>query len=181
MYISIPLLSSDTPEEGIRSHYRWLWATMWLLGIELRTCGRVVGALNRWASEQSAQREHGLTANTPGAVMTAKEQLSCQMRSVFSTSLLPNQVTPQIKGLVYCFSYPGLLYITVPWGANRRRAKPKAQSRGGRPLWRRPPATGPSSPKHITAEGHLSFSFSFSFFFLVLVLVLVFSRQGFSV
>jgi hypothetical protein len=26
-----------TPEEGSRSHYRWLWATMWLLGIELRT------------------------------------------------------------------------------------------------------------------------------------------------
>jgi hypothetical protein len=24
-------LSSDTPEEGIRSHYRWLWASMWLL------------------------------------------------------------------------------------------------------------------------------------------------------
>jgi hypothetical protein len=27
-------------------HYRWLWATMWLLGIELRTCGKVVSALN---------------------------------------------------------------------------------------------------------------------------------------
>jgi hypothetical protein len=37
------------PEEGIRSHYRWLWATMWLLGIELRTSGRAVGALNHWA------------------------------------------------------------------------------------------------------------------------------------
>jgi hypothetical protein len=24
MYMSTPLLSSDTPEEGIRSHYRWL-------------------------------------------------------------------------------------------------------------------------------------------------------------
>jgi hypothetical protein len=24
MYMSMPLLSSDTPEEGIRSHYRWL-------------------------------------------------------------------------------------------------------------------------------------------------------------
>jgi hypothetical protein len=39
-------LSSDTPEGGIRSHYRWLWATMWLLGIELRTSGRAVSALN---------------------------------------------------------------------------------------------------------------------------------------
>jgi len=35
--------------DGIRSHYRWLWATMWLLGFELRTSGRAVGALNRWA------------------------------------------------------------------------------------------------------------------------------------
>jgi hypothetical protein len=33
-------------ERGIRSHYRWLWATTWLLGIELRTSGRTVSALN---------------------------------------------------------------------------------------------------------------------------------------
>jgi hypothetical protein len=48
--MSILLLSSDTPEEGIRSDYRWLWATMWLLGIELRTSRRAISALNRWAS-----------------------------------------------------------------------------------------------------------------------------------
>jgi hypothetical protein len=46
MYMSTLLLSSDTPEEGIGSHYRWLWATIWLLGIELRTSGRSVSALN---------------------------------------------------------------------------------------------------------------------------------------
>ena len=44
-----PLLSSDIPEENIRPHYRWLWVTMWLLGCELRTSGKSVGALNRWA------------------------------------------------------------------------------------------------------------------------------------
>ena len=50
MYMSTLQLSLDTPEEGIRSHYRWLWATMWLLGIELRTSGRAaVSALNHWA------------------------------------------------------------------------------------------------------------------------------------
>jgi len=49
MYMSTLVLSSDTPEEGIRSHYRWLWTTMWLLGFELRTSGRAVSALNRWA------------------------------------------------------------------------------------------------------------------------------------
>ena len=37
-------------EEGIKFHYRWLWATMWLLGIELKTSGRAVGALNHWAN-----------------------------------------------------------------------------------------------------------------------------------
>ena len=47
--MSILSLSSDTPEEGIRSLYRWLWATMWLLGIELGTSGRAVRALNHWA------------------------------------------------------------------------------------------------------------------------------------
>jgi hypothetical protein len=30
LYMSPLSLSSDTPGEGIRSHYRWLWATMWL-------------------------------------------------------------------------------------------------------------------------------------------------------
>jgi hypothetical protein len=50
MHMSIPpLLSSYTPEESIRPHYRWLWATRWLLGIELRTSGRAVDALNHCA------------------------------------------------------------------------------------------------------------------------------------
>jgi len=29
MYMSTLSLSSDTAEEGIGSHYRWLWATVW--------------------------------------------------------------------------------------------------------------------------------------------------------
>ena len=49
MHMNVLSLCSVTPEEGIRSHYRWLWATMWLLGIELRTSGRAVSALNHWA------------------------------------------------------------------------------------------------------------------------------------
>ena len=35
------------PEEGVRSHYRWLYATMWLLGIEVRTSGKAVSALKQ--------------------------------------------------------------------------------------------------------------------------------------
>ena len=49
MYVCTLSLSPDTPEEGIQSHYKWLWATMWLLGIELRTFGRGVNVLNCWA------------------------------------------------------------------------------------------------------------------------------------
>jgi hypothetical protein len=48
MYRSTLSLSSDIPEEDIWFHYRWLWATMKFLGIELRTSGRAVSALNRW-------------------------------------------------------------------------------------------------------------------------------------
>ena len=35
---------------GHQSHYGWLWATMWLLRIELKTSERAVSALNCWAS-----------------------------------------------------------------------------------------------------------------------------------
>jgi hypothetical protein len=45
--VSILLLSLDTPEEGVRSHYRWMSVTMWLLAFEFRTFGRTVSALNR--------------------------------------------------------------------------------------------------------------------------------------
>ena len=41
------MYTPDTPEEGGRSHYGWLRATMWLLGFELGTFGRAVSALNR--------------------------------------------------------------------------------------------------------------------------------------
>jgi hypothetical protein len=55
MYVSTQLLSSDAPEEGIRSHDRQLWATLWLLGIELRTSRRAASTLNRWAISPSPQ------------------------------------------------------------------------------------------------------------------------------
>jgi hypothetical protein len=44
-----PLLSSGTPEEGTTPHYRWLWATMWLLRIKFRISGKAVRTLNHWA------------------------------------------------------------------------------------------------------------------------------------
>jgi hypothetical protein len=49
IFMSTVSLSSYTQEKSIRSHYRWLQATMWLLGIELRTFGRAIRALNHWA------------------------------------------------------------------------------------------------------------------------------------
>jgi hypothetical protein len=49
MYMNTLSRSSDTPEKGIRYHYRSLWPTMWLLGIELSNSRRVVIGLNCWA------------------------------------------------------------------------------------------------------------------------------------
>ena len=49
MYTVFFLHISYRPEESTRSHYRWLWATMWLLEIELRTFWRAGNALNLWA------------------------------------------------------------------------------------------------------------------------------------
>jgi hypothetical protein len=43
LHVSTLKLSSDTTEEGVRSYYRWLWATMWFLGFELWTFRRAVG------------------------------------------------------------------------------------------------------------------------------------------
>jgi hypothetical protein len=49
MYMSIQSKSSNTLEEGTGYYYRWLWATMWVLRIGLRTSGRPVSVLNCWA------------------------------------------------------------------------------------------------------------------------------------
>ena len=56
MYVSTLLLSSDIPEKGIRCHYRWLRATMWLLGIELRTSRKAASAFNPWAISPAQKR-----------------------------------------------------------------------------------------------------------------------------
>jgi hypothetical protein len=47
-------------KEGIRSHHRWLWATMWLLGMELGTSGRAASALNHWALKLMNECSEGM-------------------------------------------------------------------------------------------------------------------------
>ena len=49
IWVHCSCLQTHTSRVCIRSHYRWLWSTMWLLGIELRTYVRAVSALNLWA------------------------------------------------------------------------------------------------------------------------------------
>jgi len=50
MYVSTHHCCLQThPKSASDAYYRWLWATMWLLGIELRTSGKAVSALNHWA------------------------------------------------------------------------------------------------------------------------------------
>jgi hypothetical protein len=76
MYVNILLLSSDTPEEGIRSHYRWLWATMSLLGIELRTSEVVVSALNCWAIFPALLN---ISKKEPLVFITGKNVVACAL------------------------------------------------------------------------------------------------------
>ena len=45
MYSVLPAYQKRAP----RWHYKWLWATMWLLEIELRTSRDTVSAFNLWA------------------------------------------------------------------------------------------------------------------------------------
>ena len=52
------------PEEGVRSHYGWLWATMWLLGFELRTFRRAVSALTHWAISPASLNNIFISAPT---------------------------------------------------------------------------------------------------------------------
>ena len=49
MYTDSACRHTCRPEEGTRSHHRWLWATMWLLEIGLRTSGRAVSVLDHRA------------------------------------------------------------------------------------------------------------------------------------
>jgi hypothetical protein len=56
MYMSTLWLSSNTVEEDILSHYRWLRATTLWVGIEIRTSERAVSALNCWAISLACER-----------------------------------------------------------------------------------------------------------------------------
>ena len=55
MWVHCSCLQTHQKREGIWSHYRRLWATMWLLGIELRTSGRDQPVLLSHLSEPSLQ------------------------------------------------------------------------------------------------------------------------------
>ena len=55
MYVTT--LSLTTPEEGIGSNSRWLWATMWFLEIELMTFVRAASALYHWAISPAPGKE----------------------------------------------------------------------------------------------------------------------------
>lgn len=49
VYMSALYACMTLHQKRIRSRCRWLWATMWLLGLELRSSGRAACTLNHWA------------------------------------------------------------------------------------------------------------------------------------
>lgn len=48
LYLLCIQCSDCRPEKGTSSYYRQLWATMWLLELELKMSGRVASALILW-------------------------------------------------------------------------------------------------------------------------------------
>jgi hypothetical protein len=79
--MSTLLLSSDTLEEGIRPHYRWLWATIRLMGTELRTSGRAVSAPNHWTISLALKAKQLKIQNQVG-----ERQIAHQSKSVAACS-----------------------------------------------------------------------------------------------
>jgi len=99
------VLSADTPEEGIRKHCRWFWATMWLLGIEHRTSERAVSVLNQPCFSWS------LMCSKPILFFS----LQFQLNSFRSASNLPAHVVTALLAKFYPLnriqSYPLLWLI----------------------------------------------------------------------
>jgi hypothetical protein len=74
MEVSTLWFSLDTPEEDIRSHYKWLWATKWLLTLELRTSGRIASSLKGWATSPARQCQFLLTFQAKQTSPSSKKQ-----------------------------------------------------------------------------------------------------------
>jgi hypothetical protein len=89
-------------EEDIRSHYRWLWATMWLLGIELPTSGRAASALNHWTispAQQVALFSWIWVLRNKGAACSAFAQPPCVNVSYLDYLQCPSGIT---EGMMQC-------------------------------------------------------------------------------
>ena len=108
------------PEEGTRPHYRWLWATMWLPGIELRTFGRAGNALNHWAISPAPSppifKMHQLQSELPIYMYVAICLSGCDMIGLYpwrKLTSLPKQLSIANR------NYPSLLNMLgthLVWG-----------------------------------------------------------------
>ena len=103
IYVDTLSLSSDTAEEGIGSHYRWLWATMWFLGIELRTFERAVSALNCWAISPvplTTFQTWVILLSAMYICSIAPDDAHSSIRSNLVTVCL-NEMQDEVMGLIY--------------------------------------------------------------------------------
>lgn len=117
MYVNTLSLSSDTPEEGTVSHYRWLWATMWLLGIELRSSGRAASALNCWDISPAHYMDFTMNRQTQKAVTLTGHHHSfpkfpflihCRKKSPLSLQ------SACLECLKTCATIPGMVHTPNP-------------------------------------------------------------------
>jgi hypothetical protein len=115
-YVSILLLSSDTPEEDTGFLYRWLWATMWWIGIELQTSVRAVSASYHWT------------------VSLVPSFLICNVQVLYLRSDDNGQLglTPDLNGIV--LSFPSFkmtlaMGLSQPRSSHLSESKPTAEQR----------------------------------------------------
>jgi hypothetical protein len=107
-----PLHPSDTAEEGIRPHCTWLWATMWLLRIELRTSGRAISSFNCWGISP-AHQQHSLSpcATHSGQVsLTGREAWKPLMRQRVSRKLTSWSLAFSLTHTFIFYSQVSLVY-----------------------------------------------------------------------
>jgi hypothetical protein len=107
--------------KGVRSCYRWLWATMWLLGFELWTFGRAVGCpypLSHLTSPQSPYLNFLLNAGPSllGALLVHPFLYLCiNFLPLLELEVLTSSSPPGSRTYIYAWCITGICVCVSVW------------------------------------------------------------------
>lgn len=100
------------PEEGIGPHYKWLWATLGLPEIELRTSGRAVSVLNLWPSFRPCCLFLEFTVSCDPSLFITSWTISACISNMFS--VFPTLAEIHIRHFLAALSYLMPCLLTPP-------------------------------------------------------------------